>query len=157
MRPANFDTPRHNISTVARVLDVSVEALRLYDRKGLLLVAKNGTGQRLYSDADIDRLKCIRHAITESKISIEGIRRMHSMIPCWKLRSCSMEERSLCPAYKSPNAGCWTYAHKKNACAEIDCRSCEVYALSADCDRIKSVVHMSNLSLTPNLISESIP
>jgi len=133
--------PVFTIGTVARLLGVSVATLRLYDRKGLLLVHKSDGNQRLYSQEDVERLRCIRSAINEHKISIEGIRRIHSMIPCWEHVQCSPEQKLDCPAYNSPEAGCWTYKHEHNACADRLCRDCKVYKLSSDCKNIKHLVH----------------
>jgi MerR family transcriptional regulator/heat shock protein HspR len=134
-------TPVYSIGTVARMLEVSVETLRLYERKGLSLVYKNDSNQRLYSEADIDRLCCIRSAIRDQKISIEGLRRLHSMVPCWKYVNCPPEQRSVCPAFLSPKAGCWTYRHQENVCAERECRTCIVYQASATCEDLKRLVH----------------
>jgi MerR family transcriptional regulator, heat shock protein HspR len=133
--------PRFTIGNVAKLLGVSVATLRLYDRRGLLVVEKSCGNQRVYSKADVQRLQCIRTAINEHKISIEGIRRIHSMIPCWEHVQCSAEQKLGCPAYNSPEAGCWTYKHEHNACAERACRDCKVYQLSSDCENIKRLVH----------------
>ncbi len=141
MRNPTADTPQHSIGTVAEILGVSVESIRLYERKGLLLTVKSEQHRRLYSDADIERLRCIRTAINEHKISIEGIRRIHALIPCWKHVDCPMEQRVQCPAYRRNIAGCWTYKHDGNVCASRDCQTCVVYTLSADCDRIKFLIH----------------
>ncbi len=148
--PAN-ETSQYPIGAVARLLGVSVETIRLYERKGLLLTAKTGTNRRMYSDADVERLRCIRTAINEHKISIEGIRRMHSLIPCWKHVECPVEQRLRCPAYSRLDAGCWTYKHEANACSTRDCQTCVVYQLSADCDRIKSLIHGIDLPVPPSL------
>lgn len=134
-------TPLLTIATAARILGVSVGTLRLYDRKGLILVHKTSGNQRLYAESDIERLRCIREAITGHKISIEGIRHMHSMIPCWEYMHCTADQRALCPAYNSPEAGCWTYKHQDNACRGVDCRECRVYRLSCDCRTIKQLVY----------------
>ncbi len=141
MEPKDDKIPLFTIGTVARMLDVSVATLRLYDRKGLLVVHKSEGNQRLYSPADVERLRCIRTAINEHKISIEGIRRIHSMIPCWEHVQCPPEQKLGCPAYNSPEAGCWTYKHLSNACADRQCRDCKVYQLSSDCANIKRLVH----------------
>jgi MerR family transcriptional regulator, heat shock protein HspR len=154
MEPKDKDTPLFTIATVARLLGVSVGTLRQYDRKGLILVHKTEGNQRLYSESDVERLRCIRTAITEHKISIEGIRHMHSMIPCWQLIQCPMEQRVACPAYYSPEAGCWTYKHQENACEGKDCRDCRVYQLSCDCNTIKQLVYQTT-AFSPVIVPQS--
>lgn len=140
----------YSIGTVARMLGVSVATLRMYERRGLILAQKSEGNQRLYSTSDVERLKCIRTAINEHKISIEGIRRIQSMIPCWANVQCPMEQRAICPAFTDSEAGCWTYKHKTNVCAGRNCLECRVYLLSGDCVNIKSLLHH-----TPDLLAES--
>jgi MerR family transcriptional regulator/heat shock protein HspR len=137
----NDKTPLHTIGSVARILGVSVQTLRMYERRGLILAQKSAGNQRLYSQSDIERLKCIRMSISKHKISIEGIRRIQSMIPCWENVQCPMEQRVECPAFAESDAGCWTYKHKSNVCAGRDCLHCNVYLLAGDCEQIKSLVH----------------
>ena len=55
--------PEYRIGEAARALDVSVDTLRYYEKRGLLpAVARNAARVRLYSDKDISRLKFIRRA-----------------------------------------------------------------------------------------------
>ncbi len=135
------DAAIYSIGEVARRLGVSVQALRLYEQRGLILVRKGPGGQREYSESDVERLECIRTAITEYKISIEGIRRLQSLVPCWQHVRCSELQRAKCPAYVQPTGGCWAHAGRKTPCRAADCRRCDVYRLSSNCDGIKSLIH----------------
>ncbi len=146
MPTTDNDIPLYSIGTTSRMLGVSVQTLRLYERAGLLLVHKSPGGQRCYSQLDIERLECIRNAITEEKISIAGIRTMHSLIPCWQIVHCPVEKRTGCPAFGGHDAGCWTYKHSNNVCAERECRQCEVYRLSTTCAGIKQMIQHSTES-----------
>ncbi len=150
MEKTDKEGPWLAIGEVAAKLGVSVETIRLYERQGLLLVAKSEKGQRIYSDSDVSRLRCIRTAINEDKISIEGIRRMQSLIPCWTHIQCPEEQRESCPAFLRTSGGCWTYKHDNNWCAEIDCRTCKVYRLSNDCENIKSLIYRDMIPQTEN-------
>jgi len=136
-------TPLYSIGTVARMLEVSVYTLRMYEREGLVIPRRAESNQRLYSQSDVDRLKCIRTAITELKFSIPAIKTIYSLIPCWDIVKCSESDRSNCAAYSGHSLPCWTYRHKKNTCAERDCRTCTVYTLSADCGSIKQMIQSS--------------
>jgi MerR family transcriptional regulator, heat shock protein HspR len=143
MENQDSDTLLLSIGSVARMLGVSVQTLRLYEAEGLILPGKSTGGQRRYSRADVERLECIRHAITEQKIGIAGIRHMQSLVPCWQLVKCTPEERHQCPAFQNHDGGCWTYHHLNNACAPRDCRICEVYRLSTTCSGIKQIIQTS--------------
>ncbi len=133
--------PLYAIGAAARMLGVSVATLRLYERRGLILARKSAGNQRLYSPSDIERIQCIRSAINDHKISIEGIRRIQSMVPCWATVQCPVEQRKACPAFTDSNAGCWTYRHTANVCVERDCLHCRVYLAAGDCTGIKSLLH----------------
>lgn len=134
------DNPVYSIGTAARMLGVSVQTLRMYETEGLILISKSDGNQRIYSESDIERLRCIRKAINEDKISIGGMKRIHGMIPCWDIIKCTSEERSACPAFKNHLGGCWTYKHEHSVCAELDCRLCAVYKFSSDCSHIKELI-----------------
>lgn len=136
----NKETPVYTISTTADLLGISIHTLRMYEREGLILPYKKASGHRLYSQEDIERIKCIRSAINESKISINGIKTIYSMIPCWKFIDCSMDQREKCPAYTSHSQPCWTFNHGGNACFNNDCKQCPVYKDHAECANIKQSI-----------------
>ncbi len=129
--------PNYSISTAARLLGISVPTLRMYEKEGLIIPFKSNGNQRKYSDKDLERLRCIRKAIKEDKMGIEGVRRMLSLIPCWALIECSEKDRKNCDAFNSYTSPCWTVNHKNNICAERDCINCDVYNSFGDCGSIK--------------------
>ncbi len=133
----NNDTPLYSISVTAKILGISVHTLRMYEKEGLILPFKKKTHHRLYSQSDIDRLRCIRGAINESKISINGIRTIYSLLPCWEFIACSENDRNNCDAYTKNSAPCWSYKHKNNFCSSKECRSCHVYTNFSECKSIK--------------------
>ncbi len=145
-------TPLYSIGTTARMLDISVHTLRHYEREGLILPYKSESNQRWYSKEDVDRLRCIRSAIKDQKLSIEGIKRIHALIPCWQMRGCSDRDRANCDAFLGHERGCWSYDHKRNSCTSNDCRLCEVYRLSVNCEEVKrSIVRFTS---TPQIAVE---
>lgn len=131
------DNPLYSIGTAARILGISVHTMRMYERSGLIVPHKTETRQRLYAESDVERLRCIRSAINVEKISIQGIRRVLSLIPCWAIIHCGEGDRQDCPAYTGHSEPCWALKHKGAFCTEKDCRSCEVYRNYADCKSIK--------------------
>jgi MerR family transcriptional regulator/heat shock protein HspR len=147
MKNQKNNTQNHSIGDVAEQLGISVETIRLYERKGLILASKTKGNQRYFSLSDIERIKNIRVAINDYKVSIEGIRRMQALVPCWEHNRCPVKQRRLCPAYRLMVAGCWTYKSKKSRCFENDCRDCKIYLLSGDCERIKSLIYHKATSL----------
>ncbi len=134
---AKWETPLFPISVAARLLNISVHTLRMYEREGLIVPFKKESSHRLYSEADIERLTCIRKAINEEKISINGIKAIYSLIPCWEIIKCSKKDRENCESYKSHSKPCWAFEHTKNICATLVCRDCEVYKNYANCETLK--------------------
>ncbi|MCL5992014.1 MAG: MerR family transcriptional regulator [Bacteroidetes bacterium] len=139
----NEDTPLYSISSAARMLGVSVHTLRMYEHEGLIMPYKKESSHRLYSEIDIERLKCIRHAITEKKFSIPAIKTIYSLIPCWDIVQCSNDDREKCESYNGHGEPCWTYKHIDNCCSGRVCRSCDVYKHYANCDRIKDAIKLN--------------
>jgi MerR family transcriptional regulator/heat shock protein HspR len=135
-----YHEPLFPISTAAKLLSVSVQTLRLYEKEGLILPFKKSSKHRLYSKADIERIECIRGAITEKKMSINGIRTMYSLIPCWDIVNCSEEDKNNCQAYKGHSQPCWSYSHPETICESKSCRECDVYKNFVDCEKIKDSI-----------------
>ncbi|HSP86564.1 MAG TPA: MerR family transcriptional regulator [Ignavibacteriaceae bacterium] len=135
-----FEEPVYPISVAARLLNISVHTLRMYEREDLIIPFKKETSHRLYSKADLERVTCIRRAINELKISIAGIKTISSLIPCWKILNCSEEDRKNCKAFDSHTNPCWSYKHKNNSCEEHECRLCTVYKDFSECKTIKESI-----------------
>ncbi|RPI73467.1 MAG: MerR family transcriptional regulator [Ignavibacteriales bacterium] len=135
-----FEEPVYPISAAAKLLNISVHTLRMYEREGLIVPFKKETKHRLYSKADLERLTCIRRAINEYKISIAGIKTIYSLIPCWKLIGCTKDERKSCEAFGSHTRPCWSYNHKNNICENRECRECTVYIDFNECKEIKESI-----------------
>lgn len=138
MNTKNISTkPVYTISTAARLLGISIPTLRMYEKEGLIIPFKKSSSHRLYSDLDIERVKCLRNTINGNKMGIESIRRMLALIPCWAIVKCSEKDRERCDAYSGYTKPCWMYKHSNNTCSERDCRECEVYNSFGDCSSIK--------------------
>ncbi len=63
------------ISVAAEMVDMAVQNLRVYERRGLLTPARTVGGTRLYSEADIERLEHIRDLLAEG-LNLAGIARV---------------------------------------------------------------------------------
>jgi MerR family transcriptional regulator, heat shock protein HspR len=137
--PAN-DNPVYSISAAAKLLNISVHTLRMYEREGLIVPYKKESNQRSYSQEDIDRINCIRNEINNSKISINGIKTIYSMIPCWDIVRCTKKERVKCASFNGSDSPCWTYDHSKNVCGTKNCRDCIVYSQYSACCNVKELI-----------------
>jgi MerR family transcriptional regulator/heat shock protein HspR len=130
------------IGQVAKLLDIAVETIRMYEREGLLIPAKTATGQRLFSEEDLHWINCIRRLIKEQGLNLAGIRRLLALMPCWEMKPCSLADRQRCPAFTGAAQPCW--ALKPNVpeiCREADCRECQVYRSASDCTNLKTLLY----------------
>jgi MerR family transcriptional regulator/heat shock protein HspR len=133
----NTNDPIYTISGAAKILDISVHTLRMYEREGLIIPFRKKSNQRLYSQQDIERVRCIQKTINEDKINIEGIRRILALLPCWSIINCSENDRENCEYYSSHKQPCWMINHKDNVCKDGNCRDCGVYQSFGSCSSIK--------------------
>jgi MerR family transcriptional regulator/heat shock protein HspR len=67
------DRPRYMISVAAELVGMHPQTLRLYEAKGLVRPARTPGGTRLYSDADVERLRAIQRLTTELGLNLAGV------------------------------------------------------------------------------------
>lgn len=132
------DSPIYTISNAAKILKASVHTLRMYEREGLIIPFRKSSNQRLYSEQDLERVRCIQRTINDDKINIEGMRRVLALLPCWSIINCSENDRANCEFYSGHTKPCWMINHQNNTCKDQDCRECEVYKCFGTCASIKN-------------------
>ncbi|GAB4380274.1 MAG: hypothetical protein Kow0042_30280 [Calditrichia bacterium] len=132
--------PVFTIGTVANLVGVAVQTIRLYEQEGLIIPFKTSTGRRMFSMHDLERLKCIRKLLTEEGLNITGIRKMMSLIPCWEFKGGLDEECKKCPAYYETVGPCWSLSDVGSKCQLQDCRTCAVYRVNLSCSKMKAIL-----------------
>jgi MerR family transcriptional regulator/heat shock protein HspR len=65
--------PRYMISVAAELVGMHPQTLRLYESKGLVRPARTPGGTRLYSDADVERLRLVQRLTTELGLNLAGV------------------------------------------------------------------------------------
>ncbi len=134
--------PVISIGTAAKKAGLSVSALRKYESEGLLLFHRTPSGRRMLSQADIKRVEVIQHLINKRGLNIEGIRRLLSLLPCWKMKPCTAAQREHCAAYLDSIEPCWMV--HDSVCRDTGslCHECTVYRYGAYfTDDIKTLLH----------------
>ncbi len=122
-----------SIGTAAKIVNLSVSALRKYEKEGLLIFHRSESGRRLLCRADIKRIEMIKHMIGDIGLNLEGIRRLLALLPCWDLRLCPKKEQKKCEAISNNVKPCWMIESTWCRRQELDCRQCEVYRYGAYC------------------------
>ena len=65
--------PRYMISVAADLVGMHQQTLRMYEAKGLVRPKRTPGGTRLYSEADLDRLRVIQRLTTELGLNLAGV------------------------------------------------------------------------------------
>jgi MerR family transcriptional regulator/heat shock protein HspR len=67
------DRPRYMISVAADLVGMHPQTLRIYESKGLLRPKRTKGNTRLYSDADLERLRLIQQLTNELGLNLAGV------------------------------------------------------------------------------------
>src|SRR5437762_10511452 len=67
------DHPRYMISVAAELVGMHPQTLRIYEQKGLVRPKRTAGNTRLYSEADLDRLRLIQRLTTELGLNLAGV------------------------------------------------------------------------------------
>jgi len=135
-----FDShePVLTIGLAAERTGTSVPTLRMYEMEGLIIPHRTKSGRRLYSYEDVRRFQCIRRLLHKEGLNMAGIRRLASMLPCWKLKGADRGhpcDPETCPAQQQSRDPCWVVMRREGLRTDEECRDCIVYRRALACTR----------------------
>ena len=67
------ERPRYAISVAAELVGMHPQTLRIYEAKGLIRPKRTAGNTRLYSEADLERLRLIRQLTNEVGLNLAGV------------------------------------------------------------------------------------
>ena len=67
------DRPRYMISVAAELVGMHPQTLRIYENKGLIRPKRTAGNTRLYSEADIERLRLIQQLTNDLGLNLAGV------------------------------------------------------------------------------------
>jgi MerR family transcriptional regulator, heat shock protein HspR len=67
------DRPRYMISVAADLVGMHPQTLRIYEQKGLVQPKRTAGNTRLYSEADLERLRLINQLTQELGLNLAGV------------------------------------------------------------------------------------
>lgn len=97
IEPMRPDLPVYPIGVAARLLNVHPRTLRIYESEGLIKPSYHGS-RRMFSADDIKWIECLRSMIHDQGISIQGMKKLLNLAPCWEIASCPAEVHKDCGA-----------------------------------------------------------
>jgi MerR family transcriptional regulator, heat shock protein HspR len=65
--------PRYTISVAADLVSMHPQTLRMYEQKGLVRPKRTPGNTRLYSEADVERLRLIQRLTGELRLNLAGV------------------------------------------------------------------------------------
>jgi MerR family transcriptional regulator/heat shock protein HspR len=68
------NAPVYIISVAANLAGVHPRTLRIYEDEGLLQPVRTASNIRLYSDGDIERVRCIRYLTRRRGVNLAGVK-----------------------------------------------------------------------------------
>jgi MerR family transcriptional regulator, heat shock protein HspR len=113
------------ISVAAELADMHPQTLRMYEQRGLIEPKRSPKGTRLYSQADVERLRRIQEMTTELGLNLAGVERvleLETKLDRAQRRLDAMERRSA------------------ELQAEIEARSAEIARLEARRQEVKAEI-----------------
>jgi MerR family transcriptional regulator/heat shock protein HspR len=70
------DRPRYMISVAAELVGMHPQTLRIYESKGLLRPKRTSGNTRLYSEADLERLRLIQQLTNDLGLNLAGVQQV---------------------------------------------------------------------------------
>ena len=67
------ERPIYMISVAAELVGMHPQTLRMYEQKGLIRPKRTPGGTRLYSEADVERLRIVQRLTTELGLNLAGV------------------------------------------------------------------------------------
>ena len=67
------DRPIYMISVAAQLVGMHPQTLRMYETKGLVRPQRTPGGTRLYSEADVERLRIVQRLTSELGLNLAGV------------------------------------------------------------------------------------
>lgn len=67
------ERPRYMISIAAELVGMHPQTLRIYEQKGLVRPRRTAGNTRLYSEADVERLRLIQQLTSEIGLNLAGV------------------------------------------------------------------------------------
>jgi MerR family transcriptional regulator/heat shock protein HspR len=67
------DRPRYMISVAADLVGMHPQTLRIYESKGLIRPKRTAGNTRLYSEADVERLRLIQQLTNDLGLNLAGV------------------------------------------------------------------------------------
>ena len=80
------------ISVAAELAEMHPQTLRMYEARGLIEPQRSPKGTRLYSHADVERLRKIQHMTTEFGLNLAGVEKVMELEDALERKQAALEQ-----------------------------------------------------------------
>lgn len=115
--------PLYAMAVAATLTETTPRMLREYEKAGFIKPARVN-GQRRYSNNDIQFIKNIKFYLDESGMTINGLKLLYMMAPCWEIKQCN---QPACPAYGNYRQKCWEAIKGSGEANARTCQGCPIH------------------------------
>lgn len=102
------------IGVASKILGVHPRMLRIYEKEGLVKPRRIG-GKRYYTKEQLQFLKCVRFLLSQG-INIAGVKKLLSVVPCWRAVGCSLGKRINCDYFRTSGRSIVKIAFAAESC-----------------------------------------
>jgi hypothetical protein len=148
LRFSSLQNRSYTIGQVARLLSVSPQTLRYYEKEGMVIPMRRPGGIRRYSEEDVRRLHMVRDMMLKDGLNVAGIQHLLGTLPCWEINGCNLSRMADCPQVSDDRRPCWMKHRWVSGEGRTGCRDCTVYQRAFDLLSTRRV-----LNLAPDLLS----
>jgi len=83
----------YHISIASKLVDSHPQTLRMYERMGLITPQRTKRNVRLYSDEDIERVRCIQHLTQDLGVNLAGVEVVFKLLADMRKMKEEMEQK----------------------------------------------------------------
>ena len=148
IRYSSLQSRTYTIGQVARMLSVSPQTLRYYEKEGMIIPMRRPGGIRRFTEEDIRRLRMVRDLMNKEGLNVSGIQHLLGTLPCWEIQGCDLSKMAECPQVSDDSRPCWMKTEWVSGEGRVGCRDCTVYQRAFDLISTRRV-----LNLSPDLLS----
>ena len=94
-RPGTKPSEYHSVSETCRLLKLKPYVLRYWEKTFDIKVKRNSAGRRIYSAAQLEKFRIIKHLLRDEKLTIKGAQRRFKLLPQTSQQTIDFDDRHL--------------------------------------------------------------
>ncbi|MFP4497181.1 MAG: MerR family transcriptional regulator [Vulcanimicrobiota bacterium] len=123
--------PIYSMRMASKLTDVEPNLIRIYEKQGMVKPYRDpGNNYRYFTLDEINWINRIKYLIHKKGLTIESIKWMLTLVPCWVMNQCGQPDKEKCISYSDTNIPCWLDEKKDKKCGSKHCYNCVTYVMA---------------------------